>query len=122
MEARRIDNDQINMRSMNDRMSWSTFERAQIFQRERIYKMKKVALIITALLTLGALAQAESQTVRSQIRNSSGKLLYNTRSTGHTTEVRNPSGKLIIKSKTTGNKTEVRSPTGKLLETIKTSK
>ncbi len=84
--------------------------------------MKKVVLIITVLLSLGILAQAGSPNVRSQIRSPSGKLLYNTRITGNTTEVRNPSGKLIIKSKTTGNKTEVRSPTGKLLETIKTTK
>ncbi|MCL5124483.1 MAG: hypothetical protein M1511_08310 [Deltaproteobacteria bacterium] len=84
--------------------------------------MKKAVLIITVLLTLGALAQAGSPTFRSQIRNSSGKLLYNTRTTGNTTEVRNPSGNLVIKSKTTGGKTEVRSPSGKLLETVKTTK
>ena len=84
--------------------------------------MKKVTVIITALLTLGVLAHAGSPTVRSQIRDPSGKLLYNTKTTGNTTEVRNPSGKLIIKSKTTGGKTEVRSPSGKLLETIKTTK
>ena len=122
MEARRIDNDQINMRSMNDRMSCSTFERAQIFQRGRRSKMKKVALILAVVLTLASLSLAGSPTVRGQVRNPSGKLLYNTKTTGNTTEVRNPSGKLIIRSKTTGNKTEVRSPTGKLLETIKTTK
>ena len=84
--------------------------------------MKKVVLILTFFLTLGALAQAGSPTVRSQIRNPSGKLLYNTRTTGNTTEVRDPSGKLVIKSKTTGGKTEVRSPSGKLLETIKSTR
>jgi hypothetical protein len=84
--------------------------------------MKTIVFLVTALLSLGILAQAGSPTVRGQVRNPSGKLMYNTKTTGNTTEVRNPSGKLIIKSKTTGNKTEVRSPTGKLLETIKTTK
>jgi hypothetical protein len=83
--------------------------------------MNEALLIVTFLFTLGTFAQAES-TVRGQVRNPSGKLLYNTKTTGNTTEVRDPSGKLVIKSKTTAAKTEVRSPSCKLLETIKSTK
>jgi len=57
----------------------------------------------------------DTKTIKGQIRDSSGKLIYKTYTRGNVTETRDASGKLVTKSKTTNGKTEVRSPTGKLL-------
>jgi hypothetical protein len=77
----------------------------------------KTILAALALLCLPVLVFAgEGKTVKGEVRNSSGKLLYKTTTRGNQSEVRDPSGKLLMKSKTLSNgKTETRSPSGKLL-------
>jgi len=84
--------------------------------------MKRISAIvaISLLFSLVILSESQPQTVKSRVRNPSGKLLYQTKTTGNVTEFRSPTGKLLQKSKTVGNTTEVRSPTGKLLERIQT--
>lgn len=82
--------------------------------------MWKNLLVTSLLLLVGVSAYAESRTIKSDVRNSSGKLLYRTKTTGNTSEVRDPSGKLLMRSKTRGGTTEVRNPRGKLIERIKT--
>jgi hypothetical protein len=69
---------------------------------------------------ISAPAFAESRTIKSDVRNSSGKLMYRTKTTGNTGEVRDPSGKILMRSRTIGNTTEIRNPSGKLIERIKT--
>jgi len=76
--------------------------------------MKKILAILT-ILFFPALVFAADKTLKGEIRDSSGKLLYKTYTRGGVTETRDPSGKLVTKSKTTNGKTEVRSPSGKLL-------
>jgi hypothetical protein len=61
-----------------------------------------------------------SRTIKSDVRNSSGKLLYRTKTTGNTGEVRDPGGKILMRSRTIGNTTEIRNPSGKLIERVKT--
>jgi hypothetical protein len=73
-----------------------------------------VIALIVLCVPLCALA-ADGKTIKGEVRNPSGKLLYKTYTKGNVTETRTPSGKLVTKSKTTGGKTEVQSPTGKLL-------
>jgi hypothetical protein len=84
--------------------------------------MKRILAVtaVSLLLSLWILSESQAQSVKSQVRNPSGKLLYQTKTTGNVTEFRSPTGKLLQKSKTLGNTTEVRSPTGKLLERIQT--
>jgi hypothetical protein len=68
---------------------------------------------------MGVSVYGESRTKKSDVRDSSGKLLYRTKTTGNTGEVRDPSGKILMKSKTRGETTEVRDSSGKLIERIK---
>ncbi|MBI5251574.1 MAG: hypothetical protein HY912_18950 [Desulfomonile tiedjei] len=75
----------------------------------------KTAVMVVALLCFSVFGFAADKTVKGEVRDPSGKLLYKTYTRGNTTETREPSGKLVTKSKTTNGKTEVRSPTGKLL-------
>lgn len=75
----------------------------------------KTILAVLTILCLPVLVFAGDKTVKGEVRDSSGKLLYKTYTRGNTTETREPSGKLVTKSKTTNGKTEVRSPSGKLL-------
>ena len=75
----------------------------------------KTAVMVVALLCFPVLGFTADKTVKGEIRDSGGKLIYKTYSKGGTTETRDASGKLVTKSKTTNGKTEVRSPTGKLL-------
>lgn len=76
----------------------------------------RVILTALAVLSLPLLALAgDGKTVKGEVRDSSGKLLYRTYTRGNVTDTRTPSGKLVTKSKTTSGRTEVRSPTGKLL-------
>lgn len=79
--------------------------------------MQKVIWISIAILALFvSIAFCESQPIKGEVRSSTGKLLYKTRTDGNKTEVRNPSGKLLYKSRTAADgRTEVRSPSGKLL-------
>ena len=84
--------------------------------------MSKVVLGLCIIMMISVTAFAESRTVKQDARNSSGKLLYRTKTIGNVTEVRDPSGKLISKSRSSGNKTEVRSPTGRLIKTIRREK
>lgn len=70
-----------------------------------------VALICFPLCALAA----DAKTIKGEIRDASGKLLYKTYTRGEVTETRTPSGKLVTKSKTRNGITEVRSATGKLL-------
>ena len=81
--------------------------------------MSKIFLAFFALVFLFTSTYAETGVIKKDVRDSSGKLLYRTKTTGNVSEVRDPSGKLLMKSRTTGNKTEVRSPSGKLIETIR---
>ena len=76
--------------------------------------MKKIVILLT-ILCLPSMVLASGKTVKGEIRNSSGKLLYKTYTRGGVTETRDPMGKLITKSRTRNGTTEVRSPTGKLL-------
>lgn len=57
----------------------------------------------------------DGKTVKGEVRDSSGKLLYKTSTRGEVTDIRGPSGKLVTKSRTKDGTTEVRSPTGRLL-------
>ena len=78
--------------------------------------MQKIILLVGVVLTfLVSAAFGESQPIKGEVRDASGKLLYKTYTRGSVTESREPSGKLVTKSKTKNGTTEVRSPTGKLL-------
>jgi len=72
-----------------------------------------VAMLIILCLPLSVFAA--DNTIKREVRDSAGKLLFKTYSRGNVTETRDASGKLVTKSKTTNGKTEVRSPSGKLL-------
>lgn len=82
--------------------------------------MSKIILASFMVAFLFTSTFAENRVIKKDVRNSSGKLLYRTKTTGNVSEIRDASGKLLMKSRTTGNKTEVRSPSGKLIETIRT--
>ncbi len=84
--------------------------------------MKLIALTVFTILILTTFSFAGAKTVRKEVRNPSGKLLYTTTSTGDRTEVRDPSGKLVETSRRIGDRIEVRSPSGKLLEEIRIKK
>ena len=86
--------------------------------------MRKILILLSLLIFMGAAVTAygESRTKKSEVRDSSGKLLYRTKTTGNTGEVRDPSGKILMRSRTTGNTTEIRNPSGKLIERIKQTK
>jgi hypothetical protein len=75
----------------------------------------KTSVIVVLLLCLPVFGFTTDKTVKGEVRDSSGKLLYRTYTKDNVTETREPSGKLVTKSKTTNGKTEVRSPSGKLL-------
>ena len=75
----------------------------------------KTIVTLLVLLCLPVFGFTADKTVKGEVRDSAGKLLYKTYTRGNTTETREPSGKLVTKSKTTNGKTEFRSPTGKLL-------
>ena len=75
----------------------------------------KTAVAVVALLCFSAFGFAGDKTIKGEVRDSSGRLLYKTYTRGKTTETREPSGKLVTKSRTVNGTTEVRSPTGKLL-------
>lgn len=78
--------------------------------------MKTLLVVLAVLCLPGFVFAGSSKTVKGDVRNSSGKLLYKTTTHGNQTEVRNPSGKLLMKSQTLSNGiTETRSPSGKLL-------
>lgn len=78
--------------------------------------MKKITAFFGVIfIFLSSLVFAQSQPIKGEVRDSSGKLLYKSITRGNETEVRDPSGKLIMKTKTTNGKTETRSPAGKLL-------
>ncbi len=77
--------------------------------------MRRIVMALALLcVPLCALA-ADGQTVKGEVRDASGKLLYKTYTRSDVTETRTPSGKLVTKSKTRNGITEVRSPMGKLL-------
>lgn len=77
--------------------------------------MSRIAMALALLyVPLCALA-ADGKTIKGEVRDASGKLLYKTYTRGNVTETRTPSGKSVTKSKTSNGTTEVRSPTGKLL-------
>jgi hypothetical protein len=78
--------------------------------------MQRIILLVGVVLTfLVSAAFGESQTIKGEVRDASGKLLYKTYTRGNITETREPSGRLVTKSKAKNGATEVRSPTGKLL-------
>ena len=78
--------------------------------------MQKIILLVAVVLTfLVSAAFGESQPIKGEVRDASGKRLEKTYTRGTVTETREPSGKLVTKSKTKNGTTEVRSPTGKLL-------
>lgn len=76
--------------------------------------MRMILLVLT-ILCLPVVVFAGGKTIKGEVRNSSGKLLYKTYTRGNVTEMRNPMGKLITKSNTKNGTTEVRSPSRKLL-------
>jgi len=78
-------------------------------------KPMKTAVAVLLLLCFPFLVFAGDKTVKGEIRDSSGKLLYKTYTRGNMTETRDASGKLVTKSKTRNGTTEARLPTGKLL-------
>jgi hypothetical protein len=75
----------------------------------------KTILILLTILCLPVMAFAGDKTIKGEIRDPSGKMLFKTSTRGAVTETRDPMGKLITKSRTRNGTTEVRSPTGKLL-------
>ncbi len=75
----------------------------------------KTILTVLILLCFPVFGFAADKTIKGEIRDSSGKLLYKSYTRGNTTETRDPMGKLVTKSRTRNGKTEVRSPSGKLL-------
>jgi len=78
--------------------------------------MKTILAVLTILCLPILVFAGNGKTVNGEVRDSSGKLLYMTKTRGNQTEVRDPSGNLLMKSKTLSNgKTETRSPSGKLL-------
>jgi hypothetical protein len=81
--------------------------------------MRNVFILATAFLLVSGSALAGSSTVRGEVRSSTGKLLYKTKTEGNRTEVRDSSGRLLNRSKTSNSTTEVRSPSGKLLRRIR---
>ena len=63
--------------------------------------MQKIILLVAVVLTfLVSAAFGESQPIKGEVRDASGKLLYKTYTRGTVTETREPSGKLVTKSKT----------------------
>lgn len=84
----------------------------RVYKRER--PMKKILILLT-ILCLPVLTFAGGKTIKGEIRNSSGELLFKTYTRGTVTETRDAMGKLVTKSRTRNGTTEVRSPTGKLL-------
>ena len=84
--------------------------------------MRKILLVISLLMFMAVSVYGESKTKKSDVRDSSGKLLYRTSTSGNKTEFRDSSGKLLMRSKTTGDSTEVRNSSGKLIERIKQTK
>ena len=81
--------------------------------------MKTILTVLTILCLPVLVFAGDGKTVKGEVRNSSGKLLYKTYTRGSVTETRDPSGKLVTKSKTKDGKTDVRSPSGKLLQKVK---
>ncbi len=77
--------------------------------------MKTILAVVCLLCCPFLVFAGDGKTIKGEVRDSSGKLIYKTYTRGNTTETREPSGKLVTKSKTTNGNTEVRSPTGKLL-------
>jgi len=76
----------------------------------------KTILTVLILLSFPVLGFAgDAKTIKGEVRDPSGKLLYKTYTKGNVTETREPTGRLVTKSKTANGTTEVRSPTGKLL-------
>jgi hypothetical protein len=75
----------------------------------------RTMLTLFVLLFVPVWGLAADATVKGEVRNSSGKLIYKTYTKGNVTETRDSMGKLVTKSKTANGATEVRSPTGKLL-------
>jgi hypothetical protein len=90
----------------------------------RRFLLRKIILILSLVIFVGggvsSYGETGAGTKKSEARDSSGKLLYRTKTTGNTGEVRDPSGKILMRSRTTGNTTEIRNPSGKLIERIKT--
>jgi hypothetical protein len=78
-------------------------------------KPMKTAVMVVALLCFSGFGFAADKTVKGEVRDPSGKLLYKTYTRGDVTETRDASGKLVTKSRTRNGSTEVRSPSGKLL-------
>jgi len=77
--------------------------------------MPALLAFVAAFSTLITSVLAE-QVVKREVRDASGKLLYESTKRGHQTEVRDPFGKLLIKTKTSSDgKTTVCSPSGRLL-------
>jgi hypothetical protein len=78
--------------------------------------MKKILAVLT-ILCLPVLAfTGDGKTIKGEVRDPSGKLLYKSTTRGNQTEVRNPSGELLMKSRTSSDgTTNTRSPSGKLL-------
>jgi hypothetical protein len=79
----------------------------------------RTMLTIFVLFFVPVWVSAADKTVKGEVRDSSGKLIYKTSTRGHVTETRDPMGKLVTKSKSANGVTEVRSPTGKLLYNAK---
>lgn len=77
-----------------------------------------VAAVALICFPLCALA-SDAKTIKGEVRDASGKLIYKTYTRGDVTETRTPTGKLVTKSKTRNGTTEVRSPTGRLLYKVK---
>jgi hypothetical protein len=81
--------------------------------------MKTILTILFLLCFAASSFAGDGKTVKGEVRDSSGKLLYKTKTKGNVTETRDPSGKLVTKSKTKDGRTETRSPSGKLIQKTK---
>ena len=64
-------------------------------------KPMKTAVMVVALLCFPVFGFTTDKTIKGEVRDSSGKLLYKTYTRGNVTETREPSGKLVTKSKRT---------------------
>jgi hypothetical protein len=81
--------------------------------------MNKILSILFLFMFISSAAYAESKTIRRDIRDSKGKIIYRATTRGNVTETRDDSGKLLMRSKTTDGATEVRDASGRLIERIK---
>ena len=81
--------------------------------------MLKTLLPALLLVFTCVTAHSESRTIRRDIRDSSGKPMYQNTTRGNISETRDANGRLLMRSKTNDGATEFRDSSGRLIQRIK---